>query len=105
MTHEPMPADGFAAVLEYLELSVDEASIAFGVSPSDIIEISTGAQAVPFLVSLATVLMCESPKAKKLALEHGRAMRSGEPTLADVMADATGIGVMLKGRPKLHLVE
>lgn len=105
MTHETMPADGFAAVIEYLDLDVETAAVAFGVPVSEIVEMLTGARLVPFLVSLATVLMCESEKATQLAIQHGLAMRSGEPELADLLAQATSVGFMLKARPKLQLVK
>lgn len=78
-SRETMPTDGFAAVIEYLELDVETAAAAFGVPPSEIAEMTSGARPVPFLVSLAMVLMCESAKATQLAIQHGLSMRSGEP--------------------------
>jgi hypothetical protein len=103
-THEIMPADGFAAVLDFLELDDESASVAFGVEPAAVTTERSSATPIPFLVSLATVLMRESPRATQLAFEHGLPMRLCEPSLAEVLAAATGVGVMLEGRPALRLV-
>ena len=95
-----MTPDEFCAILDYLELSDDVAAVAFGLAKPDLQAMKDGGRSVPFLVSALTVLMCESPKATQLAIEHGLWMTTEEPTLADLLTNATGAGVMLRAKPR-----
>lgn len=105
-----MPADGFAAVLDYLGLDDAAAGQAFGITASDVAAMKAGTWPVPFLISALAVLMCESEKATQLALQHGLAMRENELTFADLVASAAGVGFVLKAKrdapkPKLRIVQ
>ena len=102
-----MSPDEFCAILDYLEMSDDVAAVAFGLDGSELQAMKDGSRPVPFLISAMTVLMCESPKATQLAIEHGLWMTTEEPTLSDLLTNATGVGVMMRGkaRPALRVVK
>ena len=95
-----MSPDEFCAILDYLEISDDVAAVAFGFDGSELQAMKDGSRPVPFLISALTVLMCESPKATQLAIEHGQWVATEEPTLAEVLTNATGAGVMLRAKPR-----
>lgn len=100
-----MTAEQFVSILDYLELDIPAAAIAFGLPEDEVLAMVTGKASVPFLVSAMTVLMCEGETATSLALQHGRAWLHDEPKLADVISEATGVFVPAHKQPRLRLVK
>lgn len=77
--------------------------MAFNVDEDEVLAMCEGQVPVPFLVSALLILICESRKATKLALEHGLWMTTDEPTLSDLLTGATGAGAMLRAKPRPQL--